>query len=126
MFRYYANDTSFRELMLEYITIIKNIQDLSNDSILTPYALETSRVEKHREIEEYLKLDSPFEKERLKDLLSKMDYICKRYSDCEEWKLQDDRDVKRMTRYICDFISSYEGEIYITCESGILRDYKNG
>lgn len=116
----YTFDCKLKELLYEYFEIIKEIQDFQSgfDLPVSLYSLEQNRINKHKEIEEYLELNC-LEKDRLKNLFSNLDKVCILYSECDEYLLKTKRDIKFLTKYVLDFLT-YKGWIYFSKEGGII------
>ena len=97
-----------RELLVEYLEIIKNVQDYEGEGGFPIYSLNQERIRLHRKIMDYLDLKNESEYSRLKEVFSNMDKVCAIYSECEEWKLKDESDINQMARYLERFITSQE------------------
>ena len=102
-----------KELLIEYLEVIKNIQDCNNDGVPVVYTLNQERIKLHRQIMDCLGLKNEYEYLRLKDVFGNMDKICGIYSQCEEWKLKDESDVKAMSQYLERFFTSAEGSFFL-------------
>lgn len=102
----------FRDTIKEYLECIKNIQDCITSGMV-PYTLEQKRVGLHNKIAKYLDCDSTSKYEALKEIFSNMDIICKIYSECDEWKLETERDIKMMSQYLEYFLTSAECRLYL-------------
>ena len=125
MLRYKVTNYEFKELLTDYLTDISAIQKIQSDmGGISPYALEMARVEKHKQIEEFLGIETPLEKEKLKEWFSKLDVLCSIYSQCDDWKLETDRDIKDMTKYIIRYLSCAEGEGFIEGKL-VLKGWKD-
>lgn len=109
-----------KELIKEYLEIIKNIQEC-NEVGLVPYELNSERVRLHRKIADYLGLKNEFEYLRLKEIFSNMNLICSIYSSCEEWKLKDRTDIALMTNNLFYFLSSSEARLFIEGKASDLK-----
>ena len=101
-----------RELIKEYLTTLKNIQDC-NESGLIPYELNSERIRLHREIADYLNIKNEYEYLRLREIFSNMDLICGIYSEAEEWKLRNYTDIVLMTNNLFYFLTSAEARLFI-------------
>ena len=105
------------ELLKEYLEIIKNVQDYEGEGGFPIYSLNQERIRLHRKIMDYLGLKNESEYLRLKDIFANIDKICEIYSECEEWKLKNENDIKRMAQYLEIFITSQECYWYLKGKS---------
>ena len=110
-----------KELLVEYLETIKNIQECNETSLL-PYALNTERVRLHRMIADYMDVKNEWEYLKLKEIFANMDLICKLYSDCEEWKLENHTDVVLMADNLYRFLTSAEAKMFI---QGDVKELKH-
>ena len=110
-----------KELLVEYLETIKNIQEC-NETDLLPYALNTERVKLHRMIADYMDVKNEWEYLKLKEIFANMDLICRLYSDCEEWKLENHTDVVLMANDLYKFLTSAEAKMFI---QGDVKELKH-
>lgn len=101
-----------KELLVEYLETIKNIQEC-NEVGLIPYELNSERVRLHRMIADYMDVKNEWEYLKLKEIFANMDLICRLYSDCEEWKLENHTDVVLMANDLYKFLTSSEAKMFI-------------
>ena len=98
-----------KELLEQYLYVIKAMQDCG----ATLYSFNQKRIELHTKIVETLGI-SQFEGYlRLKLFTDNLDKVCELYSTAEEWKLQSDRDVEFMAKYLERLLSSTEARLYL-------------
>ena len=110
------------DLLIEYLEVIKNIQDCNNSGLPVVYTLNQERIKLHRKIMDYMGLKNEYEYLRLKDVFGNMDKICEIYSQCEEWKLKNESDVKVMSQYLEKFLTSAEGRFFLEGKTVPLLD----
>ena len=110
-----------KELLIEYLEVIKNIQEC-NETGLLPYTLNTERVRLHRKIADYLDIKSEMEYLKLKEIFANMDLICGLYSECEEWKLKNHTDIVLMADNLKRFLTSAEAKMFI---QGDVKELKH-
>ena len=110
-----------KELLIEYLEVIKNIQEC-NETGLLPYTLNTERVRLHRKIAEYLGIKNEMEYLKLKEIFANMDLICRLYSECEEWKLENHTDIVLMADNLKRFLTSAEAKMFI---QGDVKELKH-
>ena len=65
-----------KELLVEYLEIIKNVQEYEGESGFPIYSLNQERVRLHRKIADYLDIKSEMEYLKLKEIFANMDLIC--------------------------------------------------
>ncbi len=101
------------ELLKEYLEIIKNVQEYEGEGGFPIYSLNQERIRLHRMIADYMDVKNEWEYLKLKEIFANMDLICKLYSDCEEWKLENHTDVVLMANDLYKFLTSAEAKMFI-------------
>ena len=111
-----------KELLVEYLEIIKNVQEYEGEGGFPIYSLNQERVRLHRKIADYLDIKSEMEYLKLKEIFANMDLICGLYSECEEWKLENHTDVVLMANDLYKFLTSAEAKMFI---QGDVKELKH-
>ena len=110
------------ELLKEYLETIKSIQEYEGNDGFALYSLNQERVRLHRKIMNYLNLKNESEYIRLKEVFANMDKVCEIYSECEEWKLKDFRDIKMMAQDLERFLTSAECRLFLEGKATFLLE----
>lgn len=111
-----------KELLVEYLEIIKNIQDYEGEGGFPIYSLNQERLRLHRMIADYMNIKNELEYIKLKEIFANMDLICRLYSKCEEWKLKDHTDIVLMADNLKRFLTSAEAKMFI---QGDVKELKH-